>query len=122
MNRKTLTASPAPERWSCQAGDAALARLDIPPDARRERLFEISVAMIVRAHDAAVDPWHQLRIFADGDLQWSRRCPTAQPAEFDGLDYRFRRRVAVGRTLRLLAHSDCSGGRRLKIHIEVDEV
>jgi hypothetical protein len=111
-----------PERWHAEVGDAPMARLEIPPDARKERLFEIAISMLVRAREDAPQPWHEMRIFADGELQWVRRCPTQQPAEFDGLDYRFRRHIAVGRALRLQVHSDCSGVRRLKIRIEADEV
>jgi hypothetical protein len=38
-----------PERWASDVGDAAEAVLDIPPDLRRERRFEISCAMTLRA-------------------------------------------------------------------------
>jgi len=110
-----------PERWHREVGDAAVARLEIPADAQRERVFEIAISMLVRARDDARQPWHEMRIYADGELQWSRRCATQQPAEYDGLDYRFQRRIAVGRALRLQVHSDCGGGRRLKIRIEADE-
>jgi hypothetical protein len=110
-----------PERWLIDAGDADIARLDIPADIQSERSFEISVSMTVRPHDDADDPWHELRVFADGELQWSRRIKSQQPAAFDGLDYRFRRRVAVGRGLQLLAIAECRGGRRWRLLIEADE-
>jgi hypothetical protein len=125
MNQKEVPAASKqarPERWRVEVGDSATARLEIPPDARRERVFEISVSMLVRARDDAHRPWHEMRIFADGELQWTRRCVTQQPAEYDGLDYRFRRHIAVGRTLRLQVHSECGGGRRLKTRIEAEEV
>ena len=123
MSKKDASANlpPGPERWHREVGDAAVARLEIPADALRERVFEIAISMLVRALDDARQPWHEMRIYADGELQWSRRCATQQPAEYDGLDYRFQRRIAVGRALRLQVHSDCSGGRRLKMRIEADE-
>ena len=115
-------AEPIPERWQVEGGDAAVVRLEIPPDAGRERQFEIAISMLVRARDEARQPWHEMRVFADGELQWARRCATQQPAEYDGLDYRFRCHLAIGRALRLQAHSDCGGGRRLKLRIEAEEV
>jgi len=110
-----------PENWKVSAGDSAVARLDIPADARRERNFEISFSMIVRPNEAAVSPWHEMRVYADGELQWSRRIATQHPATFDGLDYRFRRRVGVGRALRLQALVDCAEARRVRLDIEADE-
>lgn len=110
-----------PERWSVRAGDAALARLDIPADSKRERRFEIAVAMSVRALDGSSAPWHELRVYADGKLQWQRRIATVQPAPFDGLDYRFQCTVAVARSLRLSAIAECGGARRLQLQIEAEE-
>jgi len=110
-----------PERWSVQAGDAAVARLDIPAEAKRERRFEIAVSMSVRALDNSAEPWHELRVYADGKLQWQRRIGTQQPAPFDGLDYRFQATVAVAQTLRLSAIAECGGARRLQLQIEADE-
>jgi hypothetical protein len=111
----------SPEHWSVQAGNAATARLDIPADIRRERRFEIAVSMSVSAFANAASPWHELRVHADGQLQWQRRIPTQHPAPFDGLDYRFQCSVAVGRTLRLLAFSECGEAQRLQLRIDADE-
>ncbi len=112
---------PSPERWSVKAGSAPVADLTVPADLHRERRFEIAVAMTVRATDGADAPWHELRVFADGEMQWKRRVPTQHPAPFDGLDYRFSRRVPPGRALRLQAFAECGGGRRLELVIEADE-
>ena len=57
-----------PERWAIDAGSAAMARLDIPADAIRERGFEISFSMTVRPAAAAKAPRHELRIYVDGEL------------------------------------------------------
>lgn len=77
--------------------------------------------MRVQALENAATPWHELRVYADGQLQWQRRIPTQQPAPFDGLDYRFQHSVAVGRALQLLATVECAGARRLQLQIEADE-
>jgi hypothetical protein len=119
---RETTLARRPEQWKVRAGDGAVARLDIPADARRERTFEISVSMNVQPNKAAVSPWHEMRVFADGELQWSRRIATQHPAAFDGLEYRFRRRVGMGRALRLQALVDCAQARRLQLEIEADEV
>ncbi len=111
----------APERWSVNVADSPTARLEIPADLDRERTFEISVAFTVRALDGADSPWHELRVFADGRAQWTRRIPTATPAAYDGLDMRFRRTLPPGQRLSLLAETDCRGARRLALAIEADE-
>lgn len=114
--------SPKPERWSAKAGSAPQAQLVVPADLHRERRFEIAFAMQVRAIDGAQSPWHELKVFADGELQWRRRVDTQNPAPFDGLDYRFSRSVPPGRALRLQAFSECAECRRLEITIEAEEL
>lgn len=114
-------ATPSPEHWRIDAGDRADALLVVPADARRERRFEISVAMSVRPRAGAREPWHELRVLADGELQWSRRIATDPAGRYDGLDYRFRRSVPVGRELRLQAFVECGGAERLRLTIEADE-
>lgn len=110
------------ERWKLDAGDAGVARLEIPADAQRERRFEIAVTMTVKVPPSG-GAWHALRIEADGRLQWQRRIGSHNPGSFDGLEYRFRSSVPVGRALRLLAHADCGGGaQRLRLVVEADEV
>lgn len=98
-----------------------MVKLEIPADLHREREFEISISMTVRALPDATAPFHELKVFADGRLEWSRRIPTQNPAPFDGLDYRLRKRVPVGRPLRLQAFSECSQARRLQLQIEAEE-
>jgi hypothetical protein len=115
----------SPERWHVDAGDAAVATLVIPADAHRERRFEISCAMSVRAlpdADEAGAAWHQLTVLADGSRQWQRRIASHLAGGSDGLDYRFERSVPPGRALRLSAEVACSGARRERLWIEVDEV
>lgn len=113
--------SAASERWSVKAGAASPALLHVPAHLDRERRFEIAVAMTVRAIEGAESPWHELRVYANGELQWRRRVETQHPAPYDGLDYRFSLRVPPGRALQLQAFADCAQARRLELVIEADE-
>ncbi len=114
--------SPAPERWSLVAGDAATATLMIPPDAKRERRFEIACAITVGVPEDAKSPWLQMTVQADGALQWKRRVPAHKPGEVDGLDYRFARNVPVAQALRVTVTVAGAGVRRRTLIIEADEV
>lgn len=111
-----------PERWVQDAGDATDAVLVIPPDARRERRFEIACAMTVRCGDDLAGAWHEMAVFANGLLQWRRRINTSNPGSFDGLDYRFARTLAVDEALRVQVRSSCRGVIRKGLVIEADEV
>lgn len=111
-----------PERWRTDAGDAAVATLSIPPDARRERRFEVSCTMTVRVLADAAAPWHQLTVLADGSRQWQRRIDSSRQVDTDGLDYRFERSLAPGESLRLVAEVACQGALRRSLVIEAEEV
>ncbi len=115
-------ASSTPESWRVHGADVSVLQLNIPADAARHRRFEIALAMQVRALDAATAPWHEMRVEADGELQWQRRIDTAHPADYDGLDYRFQREVPLGRSLRVRMTVAGHQVRRLKAQIEADEV
>jgi len=110
-----------PERWVLDAGDAAEAVLVIPPDARRERRFDIACAMTVRCGDDLAGAWHEMAVYANGALQWQRRIDSSNPGSFDGLDYHCRRSVAVGETLRVLVRCAVRGVARRGLVIEADE-
>lgn len=112
---------PHAEQWSIHAGDRAIAVLDIPADATRQRRFEIACAMTVQALDKSESPWHELRVYCDGQLQWQRRVATQQPAPFDGLDFRFQLSIGTGRRARIQAESHCQGARRLQLQIDAEE-
>ena len=118
----SLPAHPPPERWTLSADDAATATLVIPADARRERRFEIACAITVSVPASASAPWHQMTVQADGTQLWRRRLPSSNPDSWDGLDYRFSRSVAVGRTLRITVAVACQGARRRTLVIEADEL
>ena len=110
-----------PERWEVRLDGADVAVLDIPPDAQRDRRFEISCrfAVSLRADGAGR---HGLRIDVDGSMEWSRTVDTENPEQSDSLDYRFRREVAAGMPLRVVAKTDVQGPvQRLELTIEAEE-
>jgi hypothetical protein len=111
----------APERWLCDAGDAAEAVLNIPPDALRERRFDIACAMTVRCGDDLAGAWHEMTVLANGQLQWQRRIASSNPGSSDGLDLHFRRSVPVGEGLRLVVRARSHGVRHHRLLIEADE-
>ncbi len=118
-----LEAALTPERWSLSAGDAATATLHIPPDAKRQRRFEIACAATVGVpEDVPATAWLQLTVQANGAQQWRRRLPANNPGEFDGLDYRFSRSVPVGHALRITVSVAGHGVRRQALVIEADEL
>jgi hypothetical protein len=110
-----------PERWALQAGDAATATLLIPADARRQRQFEIACVAIVDVPTGAAAPWMQLTVQANGSQQWHRQAPAHNPGAWDSLDYRFRRHVPVGQTLRVTVVVAGQGVRRRRLDIEAEE-
>ncbi len=113
-----------PEHWQISVGDAATATLVIPPDARRERRFEIACAITVAVPAGPASgtaPWHQMTVQANGAQQWRRREPSSNPGAWDGLDYRFLRSVPVGQALRVTVTVAGQGVRRRSLVIEADE-
>lgn len=114
--------SPPPEHWQLDAGDAARAVLVIPADAKRIRRFEISCSMAVRLRQPQPEAWHELTLHADGAQLWRRRVPTANPGEWDGLDYRCTRSLGVGRSLRIEALVATEGAQRWQLRIEAQEL
>ena len=112
---------PAPaERWEADVGDLGVAHLDIPPDARRDRRFEVSVDFSVVAFTDADDAWHALRVLVDGAQQWTRRVPTLAEGG-DGLDWRVQHLVPAGQPLRVAAITEVHRARRLKLRVVAEE-
>lgn len=112
----------APERWTADGGDAAEAQLLIPPDAVRDRRFEIACAFTVRCGTSVDGAWHEMAVLANGAQQWRRRIASSNPGSFDGLDYRFARSVPAGEALRVLVKTAVRGVARRQLVIEADEV
>ena len=115
--KKALPATP--ERWRIDAGDADVATLVIPADSFRTRHFEIDCRLIV----APVAPGarHAMRVDVDGDLEWTRRAPTENPGHTDSMDYHFRRELPPGVQLRIVAKTEATGARRVRLLIEAEE-
>ena len=113
--------SRAPERWALSAGDAATATLVIPADAARDRQFEIACAITVAVPVGGPKAWHQMTVQANGVQQWRRRLDSQNPGEWDGMDYRFRQVVPVGKALRVTVSVAGGGVRRRSLTIEADE-
>jgi len=109
----------AGERWSVEAADRAIARLDVPPHATRERRFEIDVRFVVRAGRGRA-PTHGLRVLVNGAQEWARQAPT-QPDGEDSLEWRQRRSVPVGQPLRIQALTDVQHALRLRLTISAVE-
>ena len=108
-----------PERWWVDAADRAIARLDVPPHATRERDFEIDVRFVVKA-GAGRQPQHGLRVLVNGAQEWTRRLSTQREGE-DSLEWRQRRRVPVGEALRIQALTDVQHAMRLRLVVSAVE-
>lgn len=123
LSRRSGAAAPGdgPERWRVDAGTAGLAKLDIPPHASRERVFDIHCSLTVRLREARDDAWHRLTVQADGRREWDRRLTTRNPGETDGLEVHFRRVVPIGEGLRLLAMAEMRHSQRVSLVIEAEE-
>jgi hypothetical protein len=119
-----LAAGPAgpsrPEHWSVRAGTQGVARLDIPPDALRERTFELFCSFVVGARSGQAQAWHEMRVMVDGALAWSRRVATP-PDGPDSLELRLRHVVPAGRPLRLSAVTEVHGSQRISLTLTADE-
>lgn len=107
------------ERWHLDAGDRAIARLDVPPHATRERLFSIDVRFVVRAAAGGAAE-HGLRVLVDGAQEWARRLPT-QPEGEDSLEWHQRRIVPVGQPLRIQALTEVRRALRLRLVVSAVE-
>jgi len=111
-----------PERWSTDAGARDVAQLTVPPDARRDRRFEVFCHFVVaRKGEADAEAWHGMRIDVNGSLEWSRRVPTENPGHTDLLDYRFRREVPAGQALRIAVRTEVRNAARVRLALEAEE-
>ena len=115
----TTTNARRPEHWEVDAGSGDVAHLDIPADASRDRLFEISCTFVV-AHRGDEDASHALRVLVDARQEWSREVPT-HPGGQDSLDVSLRRSVPVGVPLRVTAIASAHGAARVRLAIVAEE-
>ncbi|PPE70660.1 hypothetical protein IS481_08995 [Caldimonas thermodepolymerans] len=107
-----------PEHWETDAGSGDVAHLDIPADAVRDRLFEVSCTFVV-THRGDAPARHGLRVLVDGRHQWSREVPT-HPGQ-DTLDVSFRCPVPVGSPLRITAIGSVHGALRQRLLVVAEE-
>jgi hypothetical protein len=110
-----------PEHWRSEAGERDVAVLTIPPDAGRDRRFEVFCRFVVARRADADEAFHGLRVDVNGALEWQRRVPTENPGATDSLDYRFRREVPAGQALRIVAKTEVRNARRVDLGIEAEE-
>jgi hypothetical protein len=108
------------EHWSTDAGAGDVATLEIPPDAKRDRRFEIDCRFVVRSPEEG-EAWHAMRVSIDGAQQWSRRIATANRGSHDSLDLHLTRDVPAGRALRIVAATELRGAQRVSLRIEAEE-
>lgn len=108
-----------PETWRCEVGNSDVAVLAIPPDAHRDRRFDVFCRFVVTAKGD--DASHGMQVEVNGAQEWSRRLPTENPGHSDSLDYRFRRDVPAGQALRIVVKTQVQRAQRLDLSIEAEE-
>lgn len=110
---------PPPEQWLRNAGTADVAVLAIPPDAHRDRRFDVFCRFVVASKGE--DARHGMRVEVNGAQEWSRQVPTENPGHTDSLDYRFRRDVPAGQALRVVVKTQVQRSARVELSIEAEE-
>jgi hypothetical protein len=114
------TPAPPPEHWDVRCPGADVAELVIPPDAKRDRRFEVTCRFVVARRDEAAAT-HAMTVEVDGRQEWSRQAETENPGHSDSMDYHFRRDVPAGKDLRVVAKTDVDGAQRIELVIEAEE-
>lgn len=112
---------PTPEHWHIDTGGDSVAVLNIPGLLSRARVFDVDATLIVDVPADAKDPWHELNFELDGQRQWSRRIPSHNPGQTDGLDYHQRVRLEVGQGIRIRAVAKTNGVRIRQLMLEARE-
>lgn len=110
-----------PEHWMADAGAESVAVLTIPALLSRARVFDIDATLIVDVPGDAESAWHELTFEIDGQRQWSRRIPSHNPGQTDGLDYHQRVRLEVEQGIRVRAVVKVKGSRVRLLMVEARE-
>ena len=92
MTTPLKTPSPPPEQWHTDASSDSVAVLNIPGLNGRARVFDVDATLLVNVPADADGAWLELTVEFDGRRQWSRRIPSHNPGQTDGLDYHQRYR------------------------------
>lgn len=113
--------APTPEHWQVDVGSDSVAILNIPGLLSRVRIFDVDATLIVDVPPNAEGAWHELTIELDGQRQWSRRIPSHNPGQTDGLDYHLRVQLEVGEGIRIRAMAKVKGVRIRQLFLEAKE-
>ena len=115
------TAENPPEHWLVDAGAESVAVLSIPAMLSRARVFDIDATLTVSVPGDAEGAWHELSVEIDGQRQWSRRIPSHNPGQTDGLEYHQRVRLEVEQGIRVRAVVKVKGSRVRQLMLEARE-
>ncbi|MEX1165291.1 MAG: hypothetical protein WEK74_00185 [Hydrogenophaga sp.] len=110
-----------PEHWAIDAGAESVAVLTIPGLLSRARVFDVDATLTVDVPSASFGAWHELTVEFNGLRQWSRRIPSHNPGETDGLEYHQRVQLEVEQGVRVRAVVKVKGSRVKSLVIEARE-
>lgn len=119
--KRSEPSRPTPEHWQTDAGSDPVAVLTIPGLLSRARVFDVDATLIVDVPAGAQGAWHELTVEIDGQRQWSRRIPSANPGQTDGLEYHQRVRLEVEQGVRVRAVVKVKGVRVRRLLLEARE-
>ncbi len=109
------------EYWKYDAGSEPIASLVIPAALGRKRTFDLDATLLVAVQAGVAESWHELSVEVDGQLLWSRRIPSHNPGETDGLEYHHRLVVEADADCRVRAKASCKGSRVRSLVVEARE-
>ena len=110
------------EHWKYDAGTDSVASLVIPAALSRRRTFDLDATLQVQVPaEATSESWLELAVEVDGKRLWTRRIPSHNPGETDGLEYHCRLAVEAGEDCRVRAKASCKGARVLSLVVEARE-
>ena len=109
------------EYWKYDAGTDSVASLVIPAALGRQRTFDLDATLLVQVPAEATGSWLELTVEVDGKRLWTRRIPSHNPGETDGLEYHCRLAVEADEDCRVRAKANCKGVRVLSLVVEARE-
>ena len=109
------------EYWKTDAGTDSVAALVIPAALGRGRTFDLDATLLVSVLAGASESWHELTVEVDGQRLWTRRIPSHNLGETDGLEYHCRLAIEPDADCRVLAKANCKGARVLSLVLEARE-
>lgn len=109
------------EYWKYDAGTDSVASLVIPAALGRQRTFDLDATLLVQVPAEAAGSWLELTVEVDGKHLWTRRIPSHNPGETDGLEYHYRLAVEADEDCRVRAKANCKGLRVLSLVVEARE-